>query len=75
MQGSNHLEESDRRPLDFCPICLHKLQVTIGFNIADRYKVKTLNRKQIVMINPIPSFEFLFTVDSHIQYSAAVVLK
>ncbi|KAF1374073.1 hypothetical protein PFLUV_G00245470 [Perca fluviatilis] len=37
-KGSNHLEESDRRPLDFCPICLHKLQVTIGFNIADRYK-------------------------------------
>lgn len=39
MQGSNHLEESDRRPLDFCPICLRKLQVSVGFNIADRYKV------------------------------------
>ncbi|KAJ0015805.1 hypothetical protein NQD34_014095 [Periophthalmus magnuspinnatus] len=38
MQGSNHLEESDRRPLDFCPICLRKLQVAIGFKIADRYK-------------------------------------
>ncbi|KAK7919803.1 hypothetical protein WMY93_011087 [Mugilogobius chulae] len=38
MQGSNHLEESDRRPLDFCPICLRKLQVSIGFKIADRYK-------------------------------------
>ncbi|KAE8284400.1 Archaemetzincin-2 [Larimichthys crocea] len=38
MQGSNHLEESDRRPLDFCPICLHKLQVAIGFKIAERYK-------------------------------------
>ncbi|KAK5850626.1 hypothetical protein PBY51_001489 [Eleginops maclovinus] len=38
MQGSNHLEESDRRPLDFCPICLRKLQVTIGFKIAERYK-------------------------------------
>ncbi|XP_017273750.1 archaemetzincin-2 isoform X2 [Kryptolebias marmoratus] len=38
MQGSNHLEESDRRPLDFCPICLHKLHVSVGFQIAERYK-------------------------------------
>ncbi|XP_006273060.2 archaemetzincin-2 isoform X1 [Alligator mississippiensis] len=38
MQGSNHLEESDRRPLDLCPICLRKLQSAIRFNIAERYK-------------------------------------
>ncbi|XP_047464123.1 archaemetzincin-2 isoform X2 [Mugil cephalus] len=38
MQGSNHLEESDRRPLDFCPICLRKLHTSIGFKIAERYK-------------------------------------
>ncbi|XP_044035713.1 archaemetzincin-2 isoform X1 [Siniperca chuatsi] len=38
MQGSNHLEESDRRPLDFCPICLRKLQVAIDFKIAERCK-------------------------------------
>lgn len=38
MQGSNHLEESDWRPLDFCPICLHKLHVSVGFKIAERYK-------------------------------------
>lgn len=38
MQGSNHLEESDRRPLTLCPICLRKLQSSIGFKIADRYK-------------------------------------
>ncbi|XP_023285045.1 archaemetzincin-2 [Seriola lalandi dorsalis] len=38
MQGSNHLEESDRRPLDFCPICLRKLQVSVGFKIGERYK-------------------------------------
>ncbi|KTF84845.1 hypothetical protein cypCar_00012886 [Cyprinus carpio] len=38
MQGSNHLEESDRRALDLCPICLRKLQSAIGFKIADRYK-------------------------------------
>lgn len=38
MQGSNHLEESDRRPLDFCPICLRKTQSAVGFKIAERYK-------------------------------------
>uniref|UniRef100_A0A673FR72 Archaemetzincin-2 n=1 Tax=Sinocyclocheilus rhinocerous TaxID=307959 RepID=A0A673FR72_9TELE len=30
--------QSDRRPLDLCPICLRKLQSAIGFKIADRYK-------------------------------------
>ncbi|ROL51673.1 Archaemetzincin-2 [Anabarilius grahami] len=38
MQGSNHLQESDRRTLVLCPICLRKLQSAIGFKIADRYK-------------------------------------
>ncbi|XP_044839840.1 archaemetzincin-2 isoform X3 [Mauremys mutica] len=38
MQGSNHLEESDRRPLDLCPICLHKLKSAIGFRIVERYQ-------------------------------------
>ncbi|XP_029135942.2 archaemetzincin-2 [Labrus bergylta] len=38
MQGSNHLEESDRRPLDLCPVCLRKLQASISFKIAERYQ-------------------------------------
>lgn len=38
MQGANHLEESDRSPLDFCPICLRKIHVSISYKIADRYK-------------------------------------
>ncbi|XP_007421676.2 archaemetzincin-2 isoform X1 [Python bivittatus] len=38
MQGSNHLEESDRRPLDLCPVCLRKLQSVLGFSILERYK-------------------------------------
>ncbi|XP_011817950.1 PREDICTED: archaemetzincin-2 isoform X3 [Colobus angolensis palliatus] len=38
MQGSNHLEEADQRPLNLCPICLRKLQCAIGFNIVERYK-------------------------------------
>uniref|UniRef100_A0A8C6BUF4 Archaemetzincin-2 n=1 Tax=Monodon monoceros TaxID=40151 RepID=A0A8C6BUF4_MONMO len=38
MQGSNHLEEADQRPLDLCPICLRKLQSAVGFHLKDRYK-------------------------------------
>ncbi|XP_053425446.1 archaemetzincin-2 isoform X4 [Nycticebus coucang] len=38
MQGSNHLEEADRRPLTLCPICLRKLQSAVGFSIKERYK-------------------------------------
>uniref|UniRef100_A0A2I3S312 Archaemetzincin-2 n=1 Tax=Pan troglodytes TaxID=9598 RepID=A0A2I3S312_PANTR len=36
--GFFHLEEADRRPLNLCPICLHKLQCAIGFSIVERYK-------------------------------------
>ncbi|XP_064439665.1 archaemetzincin-2 isoform X1 [Mirounga angustirostris] len=38
MQGSNHLEEADRRPLNLCPICLRKLRCAVGFNIRERYQ-------------------------------------
>ena len=38
MNGSNHLEESDRRPLHLCPVDLRKLQWTLGFDIAGRYR-------------------------------------
>ncbi len=37
MNGSNHLKESDSRPLHLCPVCLRKLQFSIGFDVADRY--------------------------------------
>jgi archaemetzincin len=37
MNGSNHLVESDRRPLHLCPVCLHKLQWSIGFDVVKRY--------------------------------------
>jgi archaemetzincin len=37
MNGSNHLVESDRRPLHLCPVCLRKLQWSIGFNVIERY--------------------------------------
>jgi archaemetzincin len=38
MNGSNHLGESDRRPLHLCPVCLRKLQWSIGFDVLERYR-------------------------------------
>lgn len=38
MNGSNSLEESDRRPLRLCPLCLKKLQWNRKFDIIDRYE-------------------------------------
>lgn len=37
LNGSNHLQESDSRPLSVCPVCLRKLQFSIGFDVVDRY--------------------------------------
>jgi archaemetzincin len=37
MNGSNHLVESDRRPLHLCPVCLRKLQWSSDFNVRARY--------------------------------------
>lgn len=37
MNGSNHLQESDARPLHLCPVCLRKLQFSIAFDIPSRY--------------------------------------
>lgn len=38
MNGSNHLRESDFRPLHLCPVCLRKLQYSIEFDVVDRYE-------------------------------------
>jgi archaemetzincin len=38
MNGSNHLDESDRRPLRLCPIDLRKLHHSIGFDLGHRYR-------------------------------------
>ena len=37
LNGSNHLAESDARPMHACPVDLHKLHYSIGFNVARRY--------------------------------------
>jgi archaemetzincin len=38
MNGSNHLQESDSRPQFLCPVCLHKLHYSIGFDVVLRYE-------------------------------------
>jgi archaemetzincin len=38
MNGSNHIDEADARPLAVCPVCLRKLQRSIGFDVALRYE-------------------------------------
>ncbi|MHC4752826.1 MAG: archaemetzincin [Planctomycetota bacterium] len=38
VNGSNHLKESDSRPLHLCPVCLRKLQYSIGFDVVSRYR-------------------------------------
>jgi len=37
LNGSNHLAESDARPVHLCPVCLRKLQSSIGFDVIKRY--------------------------------------
>lgn len=38
MNGSNHLEESDTKPMHLCPVCLRKLHHAVGFDPATRYE-------------------------------------
>lgn len=37
LNGSNSLEESDRRSVELCPVCLRKLQFSVGLDAAKRY--------------------------------------
>ena len=38
MSGTNHLDETDRRPLDNCPECMAKLAWAMDYDPAERYK-------------------------------------
>lgn len=38
MNGSNHLQESDSRPMHLCPVCLRKLQFAVSFDPVERYR-------------------------------------
>ncbi len=37
MSGTNHLEETDRRPLDTCPECTAKIAWAMNYPLAERY--------------------------------------
>jgi archaemetzincin len=37
MNGSNSLDESDRRPLRLCPPCLKKVAWNLDFDVLSRY--------------------------------------
>ena len=38
LNGSNHLAESDARPMHLCPVDLRKLQWCVGFDVMERYR-------------------------------------
>lgn len=38
VNGSNHLAETDARPLHLCPVDLRKLQRAVGFDVVERYR-------------------------------------
>jgi archaemetzincin len=38
MNGSNHMQEADSRPMHLCPVCLRKLQHAVGFDVAGHYR-------------------------------------
>lgn len=48
MNGSNHDEEARAKPLEVCPVCLHKLHHNIKFNIEERYQqiIKFMERNK-----------------------------
>jgi archaemetzincin len=37
MNGSNSLDEMDRNTIHLCPVCLHKLQRNLKFDVCQRY--------------------------------------
>ena len=43
MNGSNKLEEADRKPFALCPVCLRKLKHYIKFSNIAQYHTKLLN--------------------------------
>ena len=53
MNGSNHLVESDARPLAVCPVCLRKLQHAIVFDVLTRYRKLLQFFKQTALANEV----------------------
>lgn len=38
MNGSNNMDEANRKPFLLCPVCLRKLMSCLGFNALERYR-------------------------------------
>jgi archaemetzincin len=38
LNGSNHLGETDARPMQLCPVDLRKLQWSVRFDVTERYR-------------------------------------
>jgi archaemetzincin len=38
VSGSNHLGETDARPMHLCPVCLRKLQKSAGFDVSAQHR-------------------------------------
>ena len=38
MNGCNHIQESQSRPLQYCVVCFRKLHHAIGFDVLERYR-------------------------------------
>jgi archaemetzincin len=55
LNGSNHLVESDARPLHLCPVDLRKLQWSTGFDVVERYR-RLLNFDQQVGFEDEPQW-------------------
>jgi archaemetzincin len=49
VNGSNHMQESDSRPIHLCPVCLRKLQYNIEFDVVKRYQKLLVFYKQAGM--------------------------
>ncbi len=49
MNGSNHLDEADGQPMHLCPLCLRKLQTSVGFEPDARYRQLSTRYEQLGM--------------------------
>jgi transposase-like protein len=47
MNGSNHFDEEEGKPLYMCPVCEKKLQLVFGYRFCERYEaLRTLFRER-----------------------------
>lgn len=59
MNGSNHLEESDRRPPHLCPVCLRKLQVQYIATLQQSNITNLSDGAYYIMLQSVLHFDVL----------------